>query len=235
MLNLHELLFIFGIGSILGWILELFWRPIFVSHKLVNPGLFFGPYLPIYGFGTIIAYLIFSLTLPLWKTVLIFTILVTVLELITGILLSYYKIVLWDYSNYFMNYRGYISILQSVVWALSGIAFYYTLFPRLNTWLTFLPSSNISFILGITYGIFVIDAIYTLKLVNKVRKYMSNVRWMHLPRIKINFVELKENLTENIAKIKKQNILSKFTFTDEKAEQRSLFEQIDRLVKRKMK
>ena len=42
--------FIFFIGSMLGWLLELIFRRL-VHKKWINPGFLIGPYLPIYGFG----------------------------------------------------------------------------------------------------------------------------------------------------------------------------------------
>ena len=49
---LLTLAFLFFIGSVLGWVLELLFRNL-TQHpeKLVNPGFCTGPYLPIYGFG----------------------------------------------------------------------------------------------------------------------------------------------------------------------------------------
>lgn len=44
------LAFLFFIGSIVGWILELFYRRIVSNGKWINPGFLVGPYLPLYGF-----------------------------------------------------------------------------------------------------------------------------------------------------------------------------------------
>ena len=43
-------IFIFFIGCIFGWILEVFYRRI-EAKKWINPGFLTGPYLPIYGFA----------------------------------------------------------------------------------------------------------------------------------------------------------------------------------------
>lgn len=40
--------FLFFVGSILGWGIELVFRRI-VHHKWINPGFCIGPYVPIYG------------------------------------------------------------------------------------------------------------------------------------------------------------------------------------------
>ena len=47
---------LFVIGSVLGYIIELFFRR-FVSQKhWVNPGFLVGPYIPLYGFGVLILF-----------------------------------------------------------------------------------------------------------------------------------------------------------------------------------
>jgi uncharacterized membrane protein len=236
MLNIYELLVLFGFGSIFGWILESVWRPLMEGRqklKLVNPGFLLGPYLPIYGFGTIIAYFVFMSILPLWQKVLLFTALATILELITGMLLSYYKIVLWDYSHHPFNFKGYVSLVQSILWGIIGLIFYYLLLPLANKSLLLLSYDGTLLVIGLCYGIFLIDIFTTMKLVVNIKRYMSNIRWTHLPKIKINFVELKENVTEHIRNIKKANTLSKFTFSPDKLLQRDLFDQIDILVRKK--
>ena len=56
------LAYLFFVGSISGWVLELFFRKWFSSsnpeHKWINPGFCTGPYLPIYGFGLCALYLL---------------------------------------------------------------------------------------------------------------------------------------------------------------------------------
>ena len=65
-MNLFLILaFLFFIGSVTGWVLELFFR-MFISvanpeRKWINPGFCVGPYVPLYGFGLCFMYLIASL------------------------------------------------------------------------------------------------------------------------------------------------------------------------------
>ena len=47
---------LFVIGSLLGWVIELFFRRFVSQKKWMNPGFLTGPYLPIYGFGVIVLY-----------------------------------------------------------------------------------------------------------------------------------------------------------------------------------
>ena len=59
-----KLAYLFFIGSVLGWVLELFYRR-FISganpeRKWINPGFCVGPYVPLYGSGLCILYLLAS-------------------------------------------------------------------------------------------------------------------------------------------------------------------------------
>ena len=57
------ILFLFFLGSTFGWVLELFYRRFFSAKKWLNPGFLVGPYLPLYGFGLILLYLLASIRL----------------------------------------------------------------------------------------------------------------------------------------------------------------------------
>ena len=54
------LAFLFFIGSVIGWILELFYRRMISSKKWINPGFLVGPYLPLYGFRFVCILLTFT-------------------------------------------------------------------------------------------------------------------------------------------------------------------------------
>ena len=56
--------FLFFIGALLGWGIEVVYRRFKkdnVDGEWINPGFLIGPYLPIYGFGLVILYLLASL------------------------------------------------------------------------------------------------------------------------------------------------------------------------------
>lgn len=70
---LLKLAYLFFIGSVIGWCIEVIFRRFFSSanpeRKWINPGFCTGPYLPLYGCGLCILYLIASLeSLHLFKT-----------------------------------------------------------------------------------------------------------------------------------------------------------------------
>lgn len=59
------LAFLFFVGSVSGWIMELIFRRFFSrcnpERKWINPGFCTGPYVPLYGFGLCIMFLVTSL------------------------------------------------------------------------------------------------------------------------------------------------------------------------------
>ena len=120
------LAFLFCIGSILGWVLEVVFRRFFSAHHWVNPGFLIGPYLPLYGSSLCVLYLLAELE-PLiaveqaWlRKLLLFLLMavaITLLEYVAGVIFIHgMKIKLWDYSDRWGNIGGIICPLFSFFW-----------------------------------------------------------------------------------------------------------------------
>lgn len=107
------LAFLFFIGSVSGWVMELFFRR-FLSHanpehKWINPGFCTGPYLPLYGCGLCLLYLIASLEkynfiensiLNKAMLFMLAAVCMTAIEYIAGVIsIKTIKVRLWDYSD----------------------------------------------------------------------------------------------------------------------------------------
>src|SRR5699024_3312131 len=134
------LAYLFFIGSVVGWLLELLYRNLKrTKQKIVNPGFCTGPYLPIYGFGLCVLYLLASLenysiiTNPFWNKAVLFiamAVCMTVIEYVAGILcLKILKVRLWDYSHLWGNIQGIICPAFSAAWALLGAIYYFFIHP----------------------------------------------------------------------------------------------------------
>ena len=135
---------LFFIGSVSGWCLELVFRKFFSSanpeHKWINPGFCIGPYVPLYGFGLCILYLLASIgdlsgiADSIWGKALLFlgmAVSMTLIEYIAGImLLKGAKLRLWDYSKLWGNIDGLICPLFSFFWAVLGGVYYFVLHPH---------------------------------------------------------------------------------------------------------
>ena len=180
---LLALAYLFFIGSVFGWVLELLYRNLKSDHKnWVNPGFCTGPYVPIYGFGLCALFLLALLeqyqilSNPVWNKVLLFAAMavgMTLIEYIAGIFcLKCLKVQLWDYSDFKGNIQGIICPQFSAVWAGLGAIYYFLIHPYILEGLHWL-SRNLafSFFIGMFFGIFLIDVIHSSQLIVKLKTF----------------------------------------------------------------
>ena len=175
------LTFIFILGSVLGWLLELLFRKI-VHKKWINPGFLSGPYLPIYGLGLITLYIVsiinFGINLYVLEVIvkiILVGILMTAIEYLAGkLFIKFMGIKLWDYSKNFGNLEGIICPLFSFIWTLIG-AFYIIFIHQFIVVAIELVSTNIyyPFTVGIFFGLFLWDLGSSLELSTKIKKLAS--------------------------------------------------------------
>lgn len=180
------LAFLFFIGSVAGWVIEVLFRRFISSanpeRKWINPGFCTGPYIPLYGFGLCILFLIArleSLALlknAVWNRVLLFAVMalcMTVIEYIAGILsLTLFHLRLWDYSDEWGNIQGIICPTFSLIWAVLGAVYYFLIDPYILDALMWL-SNNLafSFVIGLFFGVFLIDVANSAQLTARLKKY----------------------------------------------------------------
>lgn len=114
----------FFVGSIGGFLLELFYRRI-KFKKWIKPGVFKGCYLPLYGIGLVVCYLCYLFKANLIIKLLLAGFLLTCIELICGLIfIKTFRLPLWDYSKEFFNYKGLICMKFSFIWLfLGGVSF----------------------------------------------------------------------------------------------------------------
>lgn len=177
------LAYLFFIGSIFGWCLELLFRNLTQKRdKIVNPGFCTGPYLPIYGFGLCVLYLLASLeqysliSSPFWNKAVLFLAMAAGMTLIEYVMcLKYLKVRLWDYSNLWGNVQGIICPIFSLAWAVLGAMYYFLIHPYILDGLRWL-SQNLafSFFIGMFFGIFIIDVAHSAQLVVKLKAFAED-------------------------------------------------------------
>ena len=181
-----RLAYLFFLGSVFGWVLELLFRKFFSGsnpeHKWINPGFCVGPYLPLYGSGLCALYLIAMVATRLdfgasvWSHVLVIaviTVCMTALEYLAGVLmLRVAKVRLWDYSNCWGNIQGLICPLFTFFWGVLGAAYLYLIHPYILDALRWL-SENLafSFVIGYFFGVFTLDVAYSIHLVARIRAF----------------------------------------------------------------
>lgn len=120
---------LFVLGSVFGWLFELFVRRV-DEGVWQNPGLLRGTYLPIYGCGLAALYLLAKLPLPIKNEAVervvkipLVGLTLTLIEYIGGLIfVKGMRMPLWDYSYAVGNVQGLICPLISFVWtALGGV------------------------------------------------------------------------------------------------------------------
>lgn len=203
------MVFLFMIGSLIGWGLEVVFRRIFSAKKWINPGFLAGPYLPIYGVGTVVLYFICSIdyaslfgiqskVLCALITFVTIGLVLTLIELIAGLIfVRGMKIRLWDYTDRWGNFKGIICPLFSLLWTLAGAAYYFLVHPFLIdavTW--FMDNYFTIFFVGIFYGIMLWDLCKSLGVMGRIKASAQKYRTV------INVEKLKLHLKAKLADAK---------------------------------
>ncbi len=207
------LAFLFCIGSIIGWVIELFFRRFYrvgnPERKWVNPGFCTGPYLPLYGFGLCFLYLIAFvekyniIANPILNKSVLFifmAICMTALEYIAGIIsLKTANVRLWDYSDEWANLQGIICPKFSLMWAVLGAIYYFFIHPYILNALNWL-SVNLafSFVIGLFFGIFLVDVVQSAKLVARLKQYADE------NNVIVRYEELKAHIRSRNEAIKEK-------------------------------
>lgn len=166
---------LFFICSIVGWIYELIYGLI-QDRKFVNRGFLIGPYLPIYGTGSIIMILYLNQYKENPLTVFVLAMVIcTFIEYITSYLMEkLFNARWWDYSNQKFNINGRVALFNSLLFGILSLLLIYVVNPLYlnlidnmnNTWL---------FVISITcFIIFIIDFIISFNIVRKIKDNLNN-------------------------------------------------------------
>lgn len=171
---------IFILGGTLGYGLELVFRRI-VHKKWVNPGFLTGPCLPLYGIGVLCLYLICSfdygfIESDFWRAVFVIVLItaaMTLVEYITGLIFIIgMNVKLWDYSDRKGNIQGIICPLFTFFWGVIGAIYYLFINKFFVTAVEWIDANPwYSYVIGIYFGIFIVDIIYSFNIVVKIRTW----------------------------------------------------------------
>lgn len=195
---------LFVVGSLIGWIIELFFRRFVSQKKWMNPGFLTGPYLPIYGFGVLVLYGVSNLSLGIPNQVLdvIIHILIigvgmTLIEFIAGLIfIKGFKVKLWDYSNRKGNIMGIICPSFSLIWLVVGSLYYFLLNPLLVEGISWISENLIyTYFVGAVVGAMAVDFAYSIHLATKLKDYKELAT--------LRFEDFKKELKERVKRIHK--------------------------------
>ena len=188
---------LFVIGSLMGWVIELFFRRFASLKKWVNPGFLTGPYLPVYGFGVVVLYGVSNIPLGIESQVVdilvripIIGVSMTLIEFVAGLIfIKGAKIKLWDYSNHKGNIMGIICPAFSLAWLAVGSLYYFLINPYLTKGISWISENLIyTYFVGAVIGAILVDLAYSIHLSAKLKVFNE---WRSL-----RFEEFKKRIKE---------------------------------------
>lgn len=196
--------FLFFVGSVVGWCIEVLFRRIFTAKKWINPGFLTGPYLPLYGFGVAMLFAISLIPIDTgycWLDsliiILIMGVVMTLIEYIAGLIfIKGMKIKLWDYTNRRGNIQGIICPLFSFLWLLVCAFYYFVIDPFvIEAVVWFVHHITFAFFVGIFFGVFFVDLGHSINLSAKITAFAKK------HDIVVSFEKLKESIKDRIDKL----------------------------------
>ena len=196
---------LFVSGSLLGWVIELFFRRFVSQKKWVNPGFLTGPYLPIYGCGVAVLYGISNIPLTTGNNVAdvfikisIIGVGMTLVEFLAGLIfIKGFNVKLWDYSDRKGNIMGIICPLFSLIWLAVGSIYYFLVNPFFVQAVTWISENLIyTYFIGAVVGMMIVDFAYSVHLASKLKNFkeLQNLR----------FEEFKAELKKRIKKLRNE-------------------------------
>ena len=163
--SLNSIIFMFFIISFFGWLWEVV---LYLINEgiFVNRGTLHGPWLPIYGGGSILILLCLN---KYRKNValqfILAVILCGLLEYFTSVLLeiTHNGVRWWDYSGYFLNLHGRICAEGLLTFGFGGLAMVYFVAPFLDNKIRELNKKVMGVIAVILIAVYGVDMVYSAK------------------------------------------------------------------------
>ena len=180
--SINQWLLFFYIYCLAGWI----WESSYVSikefikkkeFKFINRGFLHGPWVPIYGSAAII--ILISTLRANNNIILIFifgSIAATALEFVTGnVMEKLFHAKYWDYSDYPLNYKGYISLISSLFWGLLSIFLVSFLHTKISNISSYINIFYIDLLVNILNIVFIIDIVKSTDEAIGLKKLMEEI------------------------------------------------------------
>ena len=121
---------IFIIGSIVGSIIETIVGILVDRHFYVKTGLIYGAFIPVYGVGAIMYYLVVRKMKDPTKVFLSTMLLGGIVEYMCSYVQEvFFGTISWDYSHISFNLNGRTSLIHCIFWGILGIFFTVIAYP----------------------------------------------------------------------------------------------------------
>ena len=193
-MQIYYLMLYFFVYGFLGWCTEVAYATT-KQKKFVNRGFLNGPICPIYGVGvTVVVYFLTPYKENLLLLYIMSTVLVTVLEGITGYLMDkifHHK--WWDYTDQPLNIGGYVCLIFSLVWGVACVIIVRVIHPVIHKVLTFIPHT-LGIVLLVIFEICILVDLY----VTAAGILKLNHQLEAMAKIAAELHEISDKLGENI-------------------------------------
>lgn len=176
----YQLLWLFFIYSVAGWVMEVFLK--FLEYKrFINRGFLIGPYCPIYGAGAVLITVGGKLLSPVDRTwamsFLIAFVLCGLLEYLTSYILEkYFHARWWDYTERPMNLHGRVWIGNLILFGIGGVFILEDFNPRLLALAHRLEPRLFAAILIAVSILFVADVVMSYFIMNLLKQGVEKSR-----------------------------------------------------------
>lgn len=193
-MGIYEILAYFFVYGVLGWCVEVAFAAV-KEGRFVNRGFLNGPICPIYGVGvTVVVYFLTPYKDNLILLYALSTVLVTVLEGLTGYLMDkifHHK--WWDYTNQPLNIGGYVCLIFSLVWGVACVLIVRVIHPVIHKILTFIPHTLGLVMLAVLEICIFVDLYVTAAGILKLNHQLEA-----MAKIAAELHEISDKLGENI-------------------------------------
>ena len=193
-MQIYYLMLYFFVYGFLGWCTEVAYATT-KQRKFVNRGFLNGPICPIYGVGvTVVVYFLTPYKDNLILLYALSTVLVTVLEGLTGYLMDkifHHK--WWDYTNQPLNIGGYVCLIFSLVWGVACVLIVRVIHPVIHKILTFIPHTLGLIMLAVLEICIFVDLYVTAAGILKLNHQLET-----MAKIAAELHEISDKLGENI-------------------------------------
>lgn len=204
--NMVQWLFFFYFYSFCGWCFESMYVSI-KSKKWVNRGFMRGPFLPLYGSGAV---MMFVVSRPFQDNVILTyfagCIGATALEYVTGVAMeALFNVRYWDYSNQKFQFQGRICLSSTIAWGFLTIGMTRIVHRPVEQMMLAIPPRILGYVTFIVTIYIVVDFTLSFKAAMDLRDIL-----LKMQRIKEEMMRMQKRLDVIIA------------FNNEEKEQKSL-------------
>lgn len=125
-----RIFWIFVIGSICGFFIEMLYTLVYTRDFQIRKGLIYGPFIPIYGIGAVAYYLLISKVKEPKEAFFAGMFMGGILEYLCSFFQEiFFGTISWDYSERIMNLNGRVCLLYCVYWGIIAIIFLKVIYP----------------------------------------------------------------------------------------------------------